>query len=75
MREAQLSRSAPPWVRLWFYIDLILVLMPPVHWVFGTPARILGIPLVLIYLFGSAIVIAASVVAAYLATLPSPAER
>lgn len=73
--EGQKPRSMPGWVRLWFSIDLILALLPPLHWIFGVPVRVLGAPMVLVYLFGSCAVIAASVVAAYFATSPSHAER
>lgn len=55
----------PVFIRLWFATDLMLALLPPLHWSLGDGTPVLGTPRVLVYLFGSSAFIAASVVAAY----------
>lgn len=50
----------------WFAIDLLLALAPPLHWALSGSAPVLGVPRVLLYLFGTSAFIAASVVTAYL---------
>lgn len=57
----------PNFVKVWFILDLILALAPPLHWTLGTAERIHGVPRSLVYIYGVAIFVAASVVIAYLA--------
>ena len=59
--------ARPPFlfIPLWFAVDAVLALMPPLHWAAGGSAPILGVPRVLLYLFGVSAFIAASVIAAY----------
>ncbi|GEO99474.1 hypothetical protein [Methylobacterium haplocladii] len=57
----------PRFIQAWFALDLILALLPPLHWHFGVAEPVLGVPTTLAYLWGASLFIAASVVAAYLA--------
>lgn len=61
--------ALPPFLQAWFGLDLILALLPPLHWWASGPAPILGVPRVLVYLFGTSLVIVASVVVAYQTTM------
>lgn len=60
-----MTKPLPHLIRLWFAADALLALLPPLHWAAGGAAPVLGMPGVLVYLFGSSAFIAASVVAAY----------
>lgn len=55
----------PAFIKIWFAVDLVLALFPPVHWVMSGSDPILGIPRSLLYLYGTSLIIAASVVTAY----------
>lgn len=55
----------PVFIKIWFAVDLVLALFPPVHWAMSGADPIFGIPSALLYTFGTSFVIAASVVAAY----------
>lgn len=57
----------PNFVKVWFLLDLVLALSPPLHWALGTAEPIHGVPRSLVYIYGVAIVVAASVVVAYVA--------
>ncbi|GJE26892.1 hypothetical protein [Methylobacterium organophilum] len=57
----------PGFLRLWFALDVVLALAPPLHWRLNGAAPVLGLPPVLAYLWGTSLFIAASTVAAYLA--------
>lgn len=59
------SMTIPAWVRAWFAADCALVLLPPLHWQVAPGSKIAGIPVVVAYLFGTSLVIAASIVCAY----------
>lgn len=59
--------SLPAYVKLWFAGDLFLALFPPLHWAARGPDPIFGVPLALLYVFGTSVFIAASVVVAYFA--------
>lgn len=61
-----MNKAPPTFIRLWFAADLVLALLPPLHWAAGGATPLLGMPRVLVYLFGTSAFIAASVVAAYL---------
>lgn len=57
-----------PWfVLLWFALDGALALLPVLHWSLGGAGTILGLPRALVYLVATNVLIAASVVTAYLA--------
>lgn len=56
----------PCFIQIWFGLDLLLALLPPLHWKLGIAEPVLGLPLTLVYLWGTSLFIAASVVAAYL---------
>ena len=60
-----MTRPLPLFIRLWFAADALLALLPPLHWVAGGSAPILGVPRVLLYLFGVSAFVSASIVAAY----------
>ncbi|OWJ58647.1 hypothetical protein [Inquilinus limosus] len=60
-----MSPRLPIIIYLWFALDLLLALFPPLHWAAGGNATVLGAPAILVYLFGTSVFIAASVVAAY----------
>lgn len=57
----------PNFVKVWFMLDLVLALSPPLHWTLGTAEPIYGVPRSLLYIYGVSIFVAASVVVAYLA--------
>lgn len=59
----------PLFIRLWFAADLLLGLFPPLHWSVSG-GTVLGVPSALVYLFGSSLFIAASVVVAYVVDRP-----
>lgn len=59
-------------IALWFAADLVLGLLPPLHWAASGGTPILGMPRVLVYLFGSSAFIAASVVFAYFGDSGAP---
>jgi hypothetical protein len=56
----------PFFVKLWFGLDLVLALFPPLHWAASGTQPIFGVPRPLFYLYGTSLFIAASVVVAYL---------
>ena len=56
----------PFFVKLWFGLDLFLALFPPLHWAASGTEPILGVTKPLLYLYGTSLFIAASVVVAYL---------
>lgn len=57
----------PRFVLIWFALDVALALLPLLHWTFGGPGTMLGWPRALVYLVATHVLIAASVVTAYLA--------
>jgi hypothetical protein len=62
-----MGSQLPVFIKVWFVIDLVLALFPPVHWAMGGSDPILGIPRVLFYIYGTSFITAASIVAAYFA--------
>jgi hypothetical protein len=64
---ASMRSPSPMFIKVWFAIDLVLALFPPVHWAMSGSEPILGIPEPLLYLYGTSSIIAASIVAAYFA--------
>lgn len=60
-------RPLPRLIKLWFVLDALFVLAPPLHWaVTGHPGRVLGLPATLLYFLAVSSFVALSVVAAYL---------
>lgn len=58
----------PAWIRLWFVVDAVIAMAPPVYWLFGEPAEfVTGIPNALIYFLLVGMIICASIIAAYIA--------
>jgi hypothetical protein len=66
VRGSLMRAPLPLFVRVWFGLDLILALFPPLHWVASGTETIFGLPQPLVYLYGTSVFIAASVVVAYL---------
>jgi len=65
MPTATKPRAA--YVSIWFALDAVLALFPPVYWVFAGPTpQIFRLPGSIIYFVALVIFIAASIVAAYL---------
>ena len=58
-----MPRSAYIWI--WFALDALLALFPPVYWVAAQPTPILGLPCSIIYFSVLGIFITASLLAAY----------
>lgn len=56
----------PTFLKVWFILDLFLALFPPLHWSLGSAEPIYGVPRSLLYIYGVAFFVAASVVVAYL---------
>ncbi|GJE55624.1 MULTISPECIES: hypothetical protein [Methylobacterium] len=65
----------PRFIQVWFALDLLLALLPPLHWHLGVAEPVLGMPCTLAYLWGASLFIAASVVAAYFADPARAVER
>lgn len=66
--DAAERRGLPLWILVWFCLDAIVGLAPPLYWLAdGQMTPILGIPAALFYFLAVAVFIAASIVAAYLA--------
>jgi hypothetical protein len=57
----------PQFIKIWFVLDLVLTLFPPVHWVASGADPVFGVPRSLLYIFGLCVFITLSVVAAYFA--------
>lgn len=60
-----MTKPLPLLIRLWFAADALLALLPPLHWAAGGAGSSVGAPRVLLYLFGSSVFVATSVVVAY----------
>ena len=61
---ARRPRSA--FISIWFVLDAILSLFPPVYWIAGGPQPLVfGLPSSIVYFMTLALFIAASIVAAY----------
>ena len=60
------TRPRSSFISIWFVLDAILGLFPPVYWIAGRPApAIFGLPCSVVYFMALALFIAASIVAAY----------
>jgi len=59
------AKGIPLWIHGWFALDAVLALTPPLHWVVTGDARVLGVPAAIFYFVVVALVICASLVAAY----------
>jgi hypothetical protein len=55
----------PMLVKAWFALDLLLILLPPLHWIASGADPLFGLPRSLVYLAGVGTCIASSVVVAY----------
>ncbi len=65
---AEPERPQRRWVMVWFIIDAIVALAPPLYWAFdGKSTPIYGVPAAVLYFVTVSICIAASIVAAYAA--------
>lgn len=65
----------PPVIKIWFALDLILCLFPPIHWALNDAAPIFGLPATLAYVIGMSAFVGLSLVAAYLAERRAGAAR
>lgn len=65
----------PLFVRIWFGLDLVLSLLPPIHWAISGGAPVFGLPRALAYLCGVSAFAALSLVAAYVAERPAARRR
>jgi hypothetical protein len=62
----KIERAQPRWVTVWFLIDAIVALAPPLYWAFdGDSTPIYGIPAAVLYFVAVSTCIAASIIAAY----------
>lgn len=60
------SNSAPMLIRLWFLVNAVVLLLPPLHWwVSGHQGAILGLPATLFYFIALSVSITFSVITAY----------
>ena len=60
------ARPRSAFISIWFVLDAILGLFPPVYWIAGGPRPLLfGLPCSIVYFMALAFFIAASIVAAY----------
>lgn len=65
LRPAIRPRST--FISIWFALDALLGLVPPVYWLLGGPTPILfGLPCSIVYFGGLAIFIVLSIVVAYI---------
>lgn len=62
-----MGSQLPTFIKVWFALDLVLALFPPLHWAMSGSDPILGIPRALLYVYGTSAIVAASIVAAYFA--------
>ena len=63
--ELRTDNGIPLWIHAWFILDAVLALTPPLHWAITGDARVIGIPAALFYFVVVALIICASLVAAY----------
>lgn len=75
MQSSTSTRRFPVALRAWLALDLVLALLPPLHWWAGTPGTLLGVPRVLAYLFGSGLVLTLSAVAVHRYQVGIPEEE
>lgn len=60
------TRPRSAFISIWFVLDAILGLFPPVYWVAGGPEPLIfGLSCSIVYFIALALFIAASIVAAY----------
>jgi hypothetical protein len=57
----------PLFLRIWFGLDLVFALFPPLHWAASGAEPIAGVPRSLLYIVSLSVFITASVVVAYFA--------
>ena len=60
------SRPRSTFISIWFALDAILALFPPIYWALGRPTPIvLGLPCSIVYYGALGLFIVASLLAAY----------
>ena len=60
------ERPRSTFISIWFGLDAILALFPPIYWIASGPKPLIfGLPCSLVYFFALALFITASIVAAY----------
>lgn len=65
--QALVSHEYPGWIKCWFALDAFLALFPPIYWAASGPSpSVLGLPLSVFYFVLTGVLIAGSIVAAYL---------
>ena len=64
--SARTSTTLSRAVTIWFVIDWIVALFPPIHWgLAGSVADVMGVPATLAYFLGTSLFIATSIIFAY----------
>ena len=75
-RAQDTAGHLPRWVALWFVLDALVALAPPLHWaVSGQRELILGLPLAVFYFVAVEVFISASLVAAFCVDAAYEGER
>ncbi|KKM89570.1 hypothetical protein LCGC14_1247380 [marine sediment metagenome] len=66
--EREMQRSLPIFIIVWFYLDAIIALAPPIYWIVNDYRImfIFGMPATLFYFISVAVCIVCSLIAAYL---------
>ncbi|SNB72113.1 hypothetical protein SAMN07250955_10936 [Arboricoccus pini] len=60
------TRPRSPFISIWFALDALLGLLPPVYWLLGGPTPLFfGLPCSIVYFGGLAIFILLSIIVAY----------
>jgi len=65
--ERRRDDTIPRWIYVWFVLDALLVLMPPLHWFVTGTHDVLGVPAAVVYFTAAALFVCTSLIAAYLA--------
>ncbi|OZB29455.1 MAG: hypothetical protein B7X49_06920 [Acidiphilium sp. 34-64-41] len=65
--SATTTAEYPGWIKIWFGLDAVLALFPPLYWAASGPQPApLGLPLAVLYFSVTGLCIACSIVVAYL---------
>lgn len=60
------ASDVPRWVVLWFVLDAVVALAPPLHWAVSEQRfPVLGLPIVVFYFVAVGVFISASLIAAF----------
>lgn len=66
LQTPKLANRRSAYIPIWFALDGILALFPPVYWLFAGPTPLIfGLPSSIVYFVALVVFIAASIVAAY----------